>query len=135
MLDVRRLLPATPVALVCGLGATLSAAAEAGGPDGALVIGVLAAAVTLVGMYQLLAGWTDRARRQVGYATAVVLGIVVGAGFFLAAIAASMCSLWGEQCTPEETELVERLFVSGVIAVGAVPALYWVIDHLTLRRR
>jgi hypothetical protein len=30
---------------------------------------------------------------------------------------------------------VERLFVSGVIAVGAVPALYWVIDHLTLRRR
>ena len=34
-----------------------------------------------------------------------------------------------------ETELVERLFVSGVIAVGAVPALYWVIDHLTLRRR
>jgi hypothetical protein len=135
VLDVRRVLPAGPLAVCCGLYVTYSLASGGAPPVVSLAGGGAALAATAVGLYRTAAGWSESSRRWIGYVSAVLLGILVGAVLLFGAFATSLCSLWGETCTDAEQAQITRLAVAGLAAVVAVPAVYAAIDLVTVRRR
>jgi len=85
--------------------------------------------------YRVAAGWSERARRQVGYGTSVLLGLAIGAILVFLAFGVSLCGMWGETCSPDELALARRLLVGAVVAVVGVPSGYAFVDLVTLRRR
>jgi hypothetical protein len=134
VLDIRRALPAGPLAAACGLYVTYTLASGAAPPAASLAGGGAALVASAVGLYRTAAGWTESARRWIGYVSAVLLGVVVGAVLLFAAFATSLCGLWGETCSAAEEAQITRLVVAGFVAVVAVPAGYAVLDLATRRR-
>jgi hypothetical protein len=134
VIDIRRALPAGPLAVCCGLYVTYSLAGGGAPPAALLAGGVVAFAATAVALYRTASGWSETARRWIGYVTAVLLGVLVGAVLLFAAFATSFCGLWGETCTEAEEAQITRFGVAGLVAVVAVPAVYAAIDLVTARR-
>ncbi len=134
MFDVRRALPAIPLAICTGLYAASIAANRVLTEPATAPVGVIAFGLTVLVVYRQAAGWSERGRRQVGYGTSVLLGVVAGALLTFAAFATSLCGIWGETCTPDELALVERLLVGAVAAIVGVPGSYAVLDLVTKRR-
>ncbi len=132
MPDIRCLLPALPVALIAG-----AVTAVTFGPGAAVPLepwaGLAATVATVVALPRVLVGWTERARRWLGYTGAVVVGLATGAVLALLAIGTGLCGTWGEQCSPEEVATMERFTVGALAAPVAVPALYAVLDLATRR--
>ena len=89
----------------------------------------------VVAVYRAAAGWSERARRQVGYGTLWCSAWSAGRSSCSPRSAASLCGLWGETCSPDELALIDRLLVAAVAAVLGVPTGYAVVDLVTLRRR
>jgi hypothetical protein len=131
MLDLRRVLPATPAALCCGVAAVSTPPLRRLPPSALLVVSVLATVVALVGLYRQRATWTDGARRALGYVTATLVGAVAAAGFAWAAFGTSLCGLFGEQCTDGELAAARRYLVLAPVAFLGVLATYAVLDVLT----
>jgi hypothetical protein len=135
MMDIRRALPAIPLGISTGVYATYMLAARGVPPVVSAVGGGAALGGAFVALYRAAAGWPERARRQVGYVTSVLLGLVGGAVLVFAAFGASLCGIWGETCSPDELALINRLLVGAMVAVVGVPTGYAVVDLVTLRRR
>ncbi len=128
MVDARRALPAVPTAVSLGAVAAFAA------PSDPAAVGLAAAAVTLVGTYHLVAGWSDADRRCLGYLTATWLGcacwgLVAAAGLLFAMLA----PLAGSAGQDDATRLGVLLLVVATPAGAAVPALYAVADRITRR--
>jgi hypothetical protein len=62
--------------------------------------------------------WADLAS-----VSALILGFVVSVGLAFAAFGVALCSLFGEQCTPEEEQLTELLTLASVVVFFAVPVV------------
>jgi hypothetical protein len=135
MIDIRRALPAIPLGICAGTYATYILAARGVPPVVSAVGGGAALGGAVVAMYRAAAGWSERARRQVGYGTSVLVGLASGAILAFLAFGVSLCGLWGETCSPDELALVNRLLVGAMGAVVGVPTGYAVVDLVTLRRR
>ena len=135
MLDVRRALPALPVAAAVALHAIALLASRGVTKVVGDAAGVIVFGLAIVVVYRAAAGWSERARRQVGYVTSVVLGLVTGGVLAFAAFGTSLCSLWGETCTPDELALANRLLAWAVVTVVGLPSGYAVLDLATVRRR
>ena len=101
MIDIRRALPAIPLGICTGVCATYMLAARGVPPVVSAVGGGAALGGAFVALYRAAAGWPERARRQVGYVTSVLLGLVGGAVLVFAAFGASLCGFWGETCSPD----------------------------------
>jgi hypothetical protein len=130
MVDVRRALPAVPAALTCGvLAMALVPPGRGFAPPVAAAVGVAGATAAGVGRYREMAGWSERSRRQLGYAGAVAVAAVVAARFLFAAFATSLCGLFGEQCTDAELAQARRYPAiahtgfAGVLGANALPDL------------
>lgn len=54
---------------------------------------------------------------------ALVAGFVLGGGLMLLSALLSLCSLFGEECTPHEETQIGLAFVAGVVTFVGVPAL------------
>ncbi len=135
MFDVRRALPAIPLAICTGLYAASTAASRLVTEAATAPVGVIAFGLIVLVVYRQAAGWSERGRRQVGYVTAVLLGLVAGALLAFVAFGTSLCGIWGETCTPDELALVDRLLVGAMAAIVGVPGTYALLDLVTLRRR
>jgi hypothetical protein len=135
MIDIRRALPAIPLGICTGLYATYMLATRGVPPVVSAVGGGAALGGAVVALYRAAVGWPERARRQVGYVTSVLLGLVGGAVLVFAAFGVSLCGIWGETCSPDELALIDRLLVWAMVAVLGVPTGYAVVDLVTLRRR
>ena len=135
MFDVRRALPAIPLAICAGLYAASTAANRVLTEPATAPVGVIAFGLTVLVVYRQAAGWSERGRRQLGYGTAVLLGLVAAALLAFAAFGTSLCGIWGETCTPDERAHIDRLLVGAVAAIVCVPGSYAVLDLVTLRRR
>ena len=128
MVDARRALPAVPTAVSLGAVAAFAA------PSDPATVGLAAAAVTLVGTYHVVAGWSDADRRWLGYLTATWLGcacwgLVAAAGLLFAMLA----PLAGSAGQDDATRLGVLLLVVATPAGAVLPALYAVADRITRR--
>ena len=112
MFDVRRGLPATPVAVLAGLVAGVLGLGDSGAPWMALIVGLAAAATVFTMAYGLMASWTDRSRRIMGYLTASVLASLIGAVLSLFALLAAMCGGWSSDPCYDDTLLVTLALVA-----------------------
>ena len=133
--DIRRALPAVPLGTCAGLHTTYTLSTGGLLPAASVVGGVVMFGLAAVMGYRVAAGWSERARRQVGYGTSVLLGLAIGAILVFVAFGVSLCGLWGETCSPDELALARRLLVGAAAAVVGVPSGYAVVDLVTLRRR
>ena len=128
MVDARRALPAVPTAVSVGAVAAVAAPADPA------TVGLAAAAVTLVGTYHLVAGWSDADRRRLGYLTATWLGcacwgLVAAAGLLFAMLA----PLAGSAGQDDATHMGVLLLVVATPVGAVLPALYAVADRITRR--
>jgi len=133
MPDVRRALPATPIAALVGvavaipwLGASTPWTPVVTGSGG------LIAGFTLV--YRLMASWTERARRIVGYLAAIVVALVVGCVLGMFAMAVAFCG-WSTEGRCFDETLLEVLAKAALTAPTLVIGLYAVVDLRTHPRR
>jgi hypothetical protein len=129
MVDIRRALPTVPLALCFGVFA--GSATLPGLPPG---VGLIAVPIAGVMFYRGMAGWDEAARRRIGYLCAVVVAIVTTAMFWFLAIGTSLCSTWGEQCTPEENAAISRYGALGLVSLVAIPGIYAALDVATRKR-
>ena len=134
MFDVRRALPAIPLATCIGLYAASAAASRQVTEAAAAPFGAIAFGLTVLVVYRAAAGWTERSRRQMGYATSVLLGLLAGAALAFAAFGTSLCGIWGETCSPDELAHGDRLLSGAAAAIVGVPGSYAVVDLVTKRR-
>ena len=131
MVDVRRALPSLPLSVLVGAGA-LYRATEAGlAPPVTAVLGGVALVVAGALGHHAAAGWSERQRRQIGYACAVVVGLGVGAVCGFVAFGTSLCGIWGETCTDAERAAIGRWALAAVVSPVAAPLLYGVADLVT----
>jgi hypothetical protein len=131
MLDVRRALPATPVAVLPGLVATVTGLGASGAPWMALITGLGALVTVFTLAYALMASWSERARRIVGYLAAAVLASLVGSVLALFALLASLCGGWSSGPCYDDTLLVTLALVALATPILVV-GLYAAVDHRTL---
>jgi hypothetical protein len=103
--DIRRALPAVPLGTCAGLHTTYTLSTGGLLPAASVVGGVVMLGLAAVMGYRVAAGWSERARRQVGYGTSVLLGLAIGAILVFLAFGVSLCGLWGETCSPDELAL------------------------------
>ena len=136
MVDVRRALPAAPAAVCCGTGAMALAPPGGGAPPQLTVaLGAAVAGAAGVGLYRELAAWSERGRRLLGYAAAVVVAAMVAGAFLLAALGTSLCGLFGEQCTGAELARARRDLALAPTGGVSVLAAYALLDLTTRPRR
>ena len=131
MVDIRRALPTVPLALIVGAYAGSITVPGARLPVGPRLLAVPIAAVLI---YRHLSGWTEVARRRLGYACAVGGAVVTAASLWMMAIATSLCGTWGEECTPAENAAISRYGTLGLVALVAIPGLYTALDLATRKR-
>lgn len=131
MSEVRRALPTVPLASCAGLYMTLLLVAGGMPPWVAASSGVAVLVVSAVTAYRAAAGWPERTRRLIGYATAILLGLAVGGALALAAMGVGLCRSWGETCEPDELKLVRSLGYGALAAAVGIPGVYALADTLT----
>jgi hypothetical protein len=129
MPDVRRALPTAPVAVWAGLLATT--------PWLAVTLPIwmpaLVALFTIVTVFALtygvMASWTERVRRLVGYLAVTTLALAIGAVLFLLAL---LTACWSPSHCDEQT--ADTFARAALLTPLVLPGLYATLDLLTYPR-